>query len=923
MKLNASEFSLLTKALLIGTNYEDTNEFDTLRSPEQDAKRLYDALTHVEANAIPSDNVTLLTGEDATQVNIYTELNHIGASITSDEYLIIYFAGHGFASDQDFYLASIDSKEDRLEETAIRGSILDEIIGSVRCRGVFIVLDCCQGAGFAENAPSVFREIGESEFRILLSASKADEPSWELPEINGTVFSRHLIDSIAGEHFSTSTPGLIYFTELLKNIQNKVREDLNSIYQNQPNQEPVFAGVFVKDPLLFVNKKLTLREIDIKTTRYPREYVRKILRKSIIAFAALILFITGTLYVVLSKYEYVIAEQEVLSVYQGYPDINLFRFPKKKWSFSLSAENALDNSPLRISKPLISDLDEPIIPYLTTNLKPEYQALMFQWQGNDSLARNIILALVADEDRPIDDKIGPMIILSGLAIPQDTMLLHEIITNSTIEDVKENAFRRLVKLAPSHAVELILGNQNLNTREHHTIILNNLKSGYQFDYSAYFEFVLSSEISYSSHPSLVPETIEAAMRTDHKLSSKSLMLALKESGYSKDIEDITYYSLLNEVSGFEEELLAYLNEIASYDYPLDHVGAFDLSDIMSYFYLVPNQNCEKEFPNLLDAKYDFFLTDIVRTVSRACPELRPQIQVWLKELPPEERNSIVREMISELVSYEIISTDEIRDFYETAIDHTNPYEVAAFLDQLSIIKHKPFIGVARELLKSNDSNIKKSAIDFLNHMEDTVSLDNQLFLDNQVNVQIAAYQYQLRTNPTLAMEHLLSRLEDTYLLEYLDQLLIQTEMSDSHFRKASIHLNGSVTEKKNASIIIALQGSKEEVLELLKSPDPQVREVVTNYLPANENFLQVVMELERGPFPNYNYDILDYQFKQQNEIKAVMESLDQEYQSWYIDLVFRTQKLEHGMKLWARLLGSTTDSQGTGLVSTGRLKVSN
>src|SRR6266404_4914311 len=34
-------------------------------------------------------------------------------------------------------------------------------------RGVLLILDCCQSAGFAENAPDSFRSLGTGEYRIV------------------------------------------------------------------------------------------------------------------------------------------------------------------------------------------------------------------------------------------------------------------------------------------------------------------------------------------------------------------------------------------------------------------------------------------------------------------------------------------------------------------------------------------------------------------------------------------------------------------------------------------------------------------------------------------------------------------------------------------------------------------------------------
>lgn len=923
MKSNAEEFASFTRVVLIGLNYHHSEEFDTLNSPIKDVDQLYTSLTSPDGCSVPQENVIRIVNEEATKTNILSTIKNISKKLSNEHNLLLYFAGHATGDENDFYLAVADTTLSDLTTSALKGEILGELLSSIKTRGILIVLDCCEGAGFAEKAPNVFRELNHSEFRILLSASRAEEPSWELPDVGGTIFSKHLIDAISGHEIETSTPGLIYFSELLRNVQDKVSEDLDSLYPNQPKQEPVFVGVFVKDPLLFVHKRLTLQQIALKTTRYSKQYVRQVIRKSLVALGVLLFFVTGTVYTILSKQEFAVSEQNRITIYKGYPGISLFSFPKKLWSFSLEPQYAKDGSPLRASAPLVSKLGEPILPILMDNLKPEYQALVLQWQGMDSLAREKVIRIITDENIIIDERVGPMIIFSGLAIERDTTLLLDIMKSTTIDDIKANTLRRLTRLAPWSAINLIMDETKFNTRNNHAIILQYLPQEPQSDYQAYFEYLLKSEVSYTSHPSLIPEVLEAAMRTDQRLSVQSLLKALQETGYSKDIEDITSYVWLNSISGFDKAVFEYLKEILKVEDLFEDVRAFDLQDILHFYELSVNQNCKTEFSTLLDPRFEFFYSQIVKTLLTLCPENRVEVAGWFNQLSQDYKKDLIREATYELVSNKVLPMDSLMEYYDRWIDKNDHYEIGPFLDELKKLNYIQFTSHAKELLTSNESEIKKSAIEFLDHIKDSTELNAELFLDNQIEVQLVAYQYQFKRKPEEAISHLLNRMEDIYLEEYLAELIFDFNLEVDNYPVLFQQLEGSPIEKKNAATIITLKGKNDEVLNLLTHYDPEIREVATDYLPANLNFGEILDDLAREvEYPDFNYSVLKHQKEFQQRIIEMSEEISPEYTSWYIDIVFRTQNLENGMRLWAKSLGSTSESYGTGMVGSGHVRVS-
>jgi hypothetical protein len=275
------------------------------------------------------------------------ELRSFVTAVPAQDALVLFFAGHGVSKGEHFYLCTTDTDLHDLPRTAINDEELDEILQDCHARGVLLILDCCFGAAFAETAPGFFRTLGKSDFRILLSSSRSEQRSWERPG-GGTLFSQHLKEVMCG---ATASSGIVCFSDLFAYIQEQLAEDIEAI-PGTPHQEPIFAGVYAKDPVLFVHKSLTLKQIAVQTTRYSKAYVRRLLRRTLIVAAIVVGFGFGTYYTVLEHYQYLEVAPEGLSTYTGYPGRNAFGFPRLQWVYDLSGNDLVSNSELAIRRTL-------------------------------------------------------------------------------------------------------------------------------------------------------------------------------------------------------------------------------------------------------------------------------------------------------------------------------------------------------------------------------------------------------------------------------------------------------------------------------------------------------------------------------------------------------------------------------------------
>ena len=290
--------SRTTRGLLVAVGPYQSETLDDLKYPARQATELKAALCNPHGCAIPPENVTVLLDNDATRANVLASLRSMAsqAEQTTEslrDTLLIFFAGHGVTASDRFYLCSCDTDPQDLEATAVSSLDLQEVVGASAARGVLVILDCCEGARFAETAPALFARLDGSDYRILISASQADQPSLECDGI-GTFFARNLIAILNGRVIAGSRPGQIYLADFLRALHDGINEDVERESPQLPTQEAVFVGVYPREPLLFVHRGLNEGK-SIQTFRYSRRYVRRLVKRALCGVFLAMLLVMGYL----------------------------------------------------------------------------------------------------------------------------------------------------------------------------------------------------------------------------------------------------------------------------------------------------------------------------------------------------------------------------------------------------------------------------------------------------------------------------------------------------------------------------------------------------------------------------------------------------------------------------------------------------
>ena len=471
-----------TKGLLIGVSRHQVAGLD-LRYAAFNAAQLRGALAASDGCGIPQSNLGLLQDERAAAGAIIDELHQRSASCTDDEIFILYFSGHGEREDDHFYLIAHDTDPGRLATTAVAMEEVQTALNACKARGILVVLDCCQSAGFAENADALFRTISGREFRLLLSASRSGQASFEFDKKKGTLFTDALLEVLESRAVVGNEAGIVYFSDLFGFVQSHVAEGLEALGQQVQAQEPVFAGTFSRDPRLFILNRLSLERIEAETPRYSRKFVRERIRRVMAGGAIVIIFLLACYYTYLDHSRYVWHETGVvdghkgdfLAIYAGDPRFDWLGFPHRLVTTDILASALPPDMRPGVGHTLASQFDLAIEPRLFEHLSAEWKTAVSQWSMNPEgsgwrYANDIDL-----ENEHVSGRSEAILSLSRDAAAARTKDLEDLLL-FTAGDSSPIALRRLAFLNPGLALDQLANKDEfaLEGPEYVTAVLQGL-----------------------------------------------------------------------------------------------------------------------------------------------------------------------------------------------------------------------------------------------------------------------------------------------------------------------------------------------------------------------------------------------------------------------------------------------------------------
>ena len=219
------------QALVAGINIY--NNAPELRFACHDASEFASVLEFPEY----SFTTKLMLDEEVTTLAFQQSITDILRSESQTK--LIYFAGHGYASDEGVFLVTADNSPENpgIDLEWLRKQILSTN-GTV-----ILILDCCHSGGAAvRSSVEPFRRLSNSDIersmlafgtgKILLAACSADKVAVELTDMTHGAFTFHILEGMMGS--ASNLRGVVTPFGLFDYVAPKLEED--------GFQTPVFKG---------------------------------------------------------------------------------------------------------------------------------------------------------------------------------------------------------------------------------------------------------------------------------------------------------------------------------------------------------------------------------------------------------------------------------------------------------------------------------------------------------------------------------------------------------------------------------------------------------------------------------------------------------------------------------------------------------
>lgn len=230
-------------ALLIGV--QSYRHFRALPKALLDITGLYRTLCNSSSGYDPN-KVKMISEPDKQKTS--DALDKIARNTNKEDTVIIFFSGHGFQKVGGFepgeYLCPIEANWDDLKDTAISNKEFCNAVDSINAGKVAIFLDACHSGGIGipdgkkkywQNGLSLkfFENMTNRGGRVIITSCGTNEVSWELPEMENSLFTHYLIKALSGE--AADSDGFIRISGIYEYLSKKVPE-------TKPDQHPQLFG---------------------------------------------------------------------------------------------------------------------------------------------------------------------------------------------------------------------------------------------------------------------------------------------------------------------------------------------------------------------------------------------------------------------------------------------------------------------------------------------------------------------------------------------------------------------------------------------------------------------------------------------------------------------------------------------------------
>ncbi len=212
-------------ALVIGVDEFADPSIRKLNFTGDDARGFASLLSDPEVGDFKKENVFCLVNKQATLLGIRQAIGHIREVAKPDDLVLVYMASHGSPRESDpngvSYVITYDTRIDsaaNLYATSLQMIDLSQLLRrDIQARRVVLILDTCYSGdatgsrGVQVHAPekivgppaafsAALDGFSTNAARVVMSASRAEQVSWESPTLHHGYFTYFLMQALQQSH---------------------------------------------------------------------------------------------------------------------------------------------------------------------------------------------------------------------------------------------------------------------------------------------------------------------------------------------------------------------------------------------------------------------------------------------------------------------------------------------------------------------------------------------------------------------------------------------------------------------------------------------------------------------------------------------------------------------------------------------------
>ena len=218
-------------ALVIANAHYDDVALERLASPAQDADALGRVLGDPERCGFEVKTVV-----DGLSGEVVEAVEDFLTEVERGDLVLVYFSCHGLKDEHGrLYLASRNTRRDRLRSTAVSASVVNDLLLGSRSRRKVLLLDCCYGGAFAKGMhvkadPAVHtREQFDARGLVVLTASDSTQFAFDGDELHGAAtpsrFTAVLVDGLATGNADVDRDGFVTVDDAYDFVSRRLADD--------------------------------------------------------------------------------------------------------------------------------------------------------------------------------------------------------------------------------------------------------------------------------------------------------------------------------------------------------------------------------------------------------------------------------------------------------------------------------------------------------------------------------------------------------------------------------------------------------------------------------------------------------------------------------------------------------------------------